>query len=162
MLDDAYEGGHAIPDIRAARASKRRKTAEALYSNNRLTESELRQQEVFHQQQVTSTLPSGTVVPGAPAWFGPAMAAVMEPVITRLVNISARQENATVVSQSDALQPIRNAAGDISPIFPATYGDLNALTNAQRRELLGFYGRPPNPASTRETRLKQLLGIRSL
>ena len=170
-LDATYQGGHAIAEIRAGRASKRRKLAEELYGHNGLTEQELGQQQVFYHQQVTSALPAGAAIPGAPAWFGPALAAAMAPIMApinaqlgninaQLGNINARQENATVVNQTDALQPIRNAAGNVSPIFPATYGALNALTNVQRRDLLVFYGRPAAPASTREIRLKQLLGIR--
>ena len=166
-LDDAYEGGHANADIRAGRASKRRKLAEELYANRRLTDQELGQQQVFYQQQVTSALPQGAAIPGAPAWFGPAMAAALAPIngqldniAGQLRNITARQENATVINEIDVLQPIRNAAGNVAPNFPATYGDLNALTNVQQRDLLIFYGRPANPAATREVRLKQLLGIR--
>jgi hypothetical protein len=166
-LDDAYQGGHVNAETRAARASKRRKTAETLHNNNSVTEQELGQQEVFHQQQVTSALPAGAAIPGAPAWFGPAMAAALAPINARLdnvvagqENIIARQENATVFHETDALQPIRDAAGNIAPNFPATYGALTALTHAERSQLLVFYGRPANPVSTREPRLKQLLGIR--
>jgi hypothetical protein len=177
-LDDAYQGGHVNAETRAARASKRRKTAETLHNNNSMTEQELGQQEVFHQQQVTSALPAGAAIPGAPAWFGPAMAAAMaaalapinarldnvvagqENIIARQENIIARQENATVFHETDALQPIRDAAGNIAPNFPATYGALYALTPAERSQLLVFYGRPANPVSSREPRLKQLLGIR--
>ena len=181
-LDDAYQGGHVNAETRAARASKRRKTAETLLNNNSVTEQELGQQEVFHQQQVTSALPAGAAIPGAPEWFGPAMAAAIDVALAgalapinarldnvvagqenmsgKLDNVLAKQENAVVLQETDALQPIRDAAGNIAPNFPDTYGALNALTPAQRSQLLVFYGRPANPVSSRELRLKQLLGIR--
>jgi Protein of unknown function (DUF3294) len=166
-LNDAYQGGHGNPHTRVGRSFKRRKTAEILHASNRITEQELGEQEVFHLQQATSALPPGAAIPGAPVWFGPAMAAALAPInVTlnnidaRLVNIEARQANATVLAQADVLLPIRNAVGNVAPNFPATLQDLNLLTDAQRSQLLQFYGRAANPAATRDQRLKQLVGIR--
>jgi hypothetical protein len=88
------------------------------------------------------------------------VAAAVGPVAAALRNIEAKQENATVLAPDDHLQPIRNGAGNVAPNFPPTLGDLISLTNAQRSQLLLFYGRPANPLSTRDRRLKQLVGIR--
>eukprot|EP00977_Amphora_coffeiformis_P004519 scaffold970_cov187-Amphora_coffeaeformis.AAC.4 len=159
-LNHAYQGGHVNAEIDAARASKRRKTAETLCSDKSLTEQELGQQEAFYLQKVTSALPPEVAVDGAPAWFANAMAVVMAPINAKLQNMAARQENAVVQHHSDALQPLCNADGNTPPNFPATYGDLNALTDAQRAQLLQFYGRSASPIATREQRLKQFLGIR--
>lgn len=166
-LNDAYQGGHLNPLTRVGRANKRRKTAEALRECNVITEQELGAQEVFLHQQATSALPPGAAIPGAPAWFGPAMAAALEPINGRLDtidgkldNIEARQANATAFSPADVLLPIHDAAGAVAPNFPATLQDLNSLTSVQRSQLLQFYGRDPNPVATRDQRLKQLFGIR--
>ena len=181
-LNDAYQGGHGNPHTRVGRSCKRKKTAETLHASNRITEQELGEQEVFHLQQATSALPPGAAIPGAPVWFGPAMAAALAPALAaalapihvrlnnidgrlnnidgRLNNIEARQANATVLAPADMLQPIRNAVGNVAPNFPATLQDLNLLTDAQRSQLLQFYGRAANPAATRDQRLKQLVGIR--
>ena len=184
-LNDAYQGGHESPHTRVGRSFKRRKTAEILHTSNRITEHELGEQEVFHLQQATSALPPGAAIPGAPEWFGPAMAAALVPInaaivasnvamaaalvpinVTlnnidaRLVNIEARQANATVLSPAGMLHPIRNAVGNVAPNFPATLKDLISLTGAQQSQLLQFYGHAANPVATRDLRLKQLFGIR--
>lgn len=150
-----------------------------------ISEQEFGEQVSFHHEEVrNAALPPGVAAAvaaaGAPAWFAVAMAPIMAPITTqltnmqgqlnniegqltnmqgRLTNVEARQANAMVFSQGDALEPIRNAHGNVPPNFPATLQDLNSLTSAQRSQLLQFYGRPANPVANREFRLKQLLGI---
>lgn len=169
-LTDAYAGGHAAnAAIRIGRASKRRKTAETLYANGSITEAEMGQEDVFHLQQTSSALPPGAVAAAndAPPWFGPAMAQALAPVNAQmaninaqLANINARQMNSTALSLDDVLHPIQDAAGAVPANFPASLRAFGNLTPLQMRNMLQFYGLPGNPAPTRESRLKQFMGIR--
>jgi hypothetical protein len=101
-----------------------------------------------------------TIGPAVTAAVGPAVAAAIAPLSMRLDNMDARfdsidarfgnmdarQVNSTLQVQGDELRPIQNAAGDVSPDFPTTIGNLNNLTHQQRSNLLDFYGLPRNPA----------------
>ena len=161
------------PDIEAGRAAKRCKRAGELNVDNSVTDPELGQQEAFRQQQVTAALPAGAAIPGAPAWFGPALAAGLAPlqanvnqinanvnqINANVLQIQSRQQNITVMHPTDTIQALANGAGNIPPNFPATLRDFTNLNNNDRRNLLVFYGLPPNPAPTREPRLRHFLGL---
>jgi hypothetical protein len=62
-------------------------------NSNIITEQERGQQEIYHLQQTTSGLPPGAALPGAPAWFAPAIAAALAPINVRLDNMNVRLDN---------------------------------------------------------------------
>ena len=159
-LDHVFGMGHPNGSARVGRSSKRLKTAQDLHNAGTVTDQELGQQEVFHLQQTISNLPPGAAIPGAPAWFGQAMAAALAPINNTLVNIQARQMNATTQDALDQIIPLQDNAGNVAPNFPVTRRGLENLTNPQLAALLAFYGLPANPAATRRNRFKQFIGIR--
>ena len=184
LLDDVYQGGHANLATQAGRASKRRKYAEELSAVGAVTDGELGEQQAFAQQQVTAALPPGAPIAGVPAWFGPALAAGMAPLLNQmqqmqnqmqqmqnqmqnqmqqvqltLNNVQARQRNSQAMHAADPIHPIGNAAGNPPPNFPADVQALNNLNQGQRGNLLQFYGLPVNPVATRESRLRHYLGL---
>lgn len=120
-----------------------------------ITEPELGQQEILHFQQVTSDLPVGTAIPGAPAWFGQVMVAALGPLNVQMDNINARRKLDSASFKLMCCSQLKTLQETLRQIFPATLGHLNRLTNLQRRQMLLFYGRRTAPANTRETLLKQ-------
>jgi tetrahydromethanopterin S-methyltransferase subunit G len=79
------------PSVRAARSSKRLGVARELHVVNGITEAELGEHEGFHIRcALHAAGPAVAVeeaianVPGVPPWFGPAMAAALQPVQAQL------------------------------------------------------------------------------
>eukprot|EP01127_Copromyxa_protea_P020270 TRINITY_DN6752_c0_g1_i2.p1 TRINITY_DN6752_c0_g1~~TRINITY_DN6752_c0_g1_i2.p1 ORF type:complete len:159 (+),score=24.75 TRINITY_DN6752_c0_g1_i2:177-653(+) len=100
---------------------------------------------------------------GAPAWFGPAVAAAVgpavvaavgpavaaaiAPVVAKLDQLSAKIANANAHNVADPLIPLPDNAGvlpvAVGHFVPATRAALDNLTIAQCDALLGHYGIVP-------------------
>ena len=159
LLNVANQGDHPnSADIRAGRAAKRRKRAADLSA---VGESRRRSSanNMFAPPQATAALPSGAAIPGAPAWFGPAMAVTLAPLQATLNHIEARQHNSQAMHAGGPIHPITDSAGNVPPLFLADVRALKNLNQNERRGLLVFYELPPNPWTTCESRLRHFLGL---
>mmetsp|Transcript_37973 Transcript_37973/g.78898 ORF Transcript_37973/g.78898 Transcript_37973/m.78898 type:complete len:133 (-) Transcript_37973:243-641(-) len=112
---------------------------------------------------------------GAPAWFGPALAAGLAGIRADIAdirgdiaeirgdiaNLTARQRNAVAVHQTDQLIPLNNGAGNSDPNFPPTIYALNSMNGPRLTTSLTFYGQPAGGAvEARRDRFKKFVGIR--
>lgn len=92
----------------------------------------------------------------APAWFAPAVAAVVQPLIQetvttalqpinkRLDRIEAKLSNSNAYDNQDALTPPTPAHRDDPPPahFPTAVGQLNNRTDAQCNAIMAYYNLP--------------------
>ena len=89
------------PNVRVARAAKRRKIAKMLLDTAMITEAEYGDHECFQSHCTASAI--GVIVGGdAPDGFGPAIALALAPVIERLEKIEARLDN--IESRLDTIE----------------------------------------------------------
>ena len=167
-LDLVVDVGAAGPaNVRVTRSAKRKKIAEGLFQNGSITEAEYGDHEAF-QARCTAAATGVVAGGGAPAWFGPALAAGLAPINAQLVNINAqlvninaRQSNAVAVHQNDILTPLNNGTGNPFPQFPATLQALNTMNGPALNAALGFYGLAAGgTVETRRDRFKKFIGIR--
>lgn len=96
---------------------------------------------------------------GAPAWFGPAMAAALAPVLDGVNDISAKMNNKDLRKRTDIVQGIRAAGGGVPPVFPCTVAHLDNMTRANALNLYQLYNLAyaPRPTTTKAQILKKLL-----
>ena len=148
------------PDERLEQATKRRKVARRLRDVGMITPAEYREHEVFHARCIAAA--AGVVADdGAPAWFGPALAAGLAPVLARLDTIEARQCNSVAMDIDDPLQAIMNAEGIAAPNFPGTLGVLIEMSEDQMNSFLTHYGQPVNEDERlKRQRMRKFIGMR--
>ena len=177
-LDTAIDAPAGPANVRVTRSVKRRKIAEVLLATGEITEAEYGDHEEF-QARCTAAATGVVAGGGAPAWFGPALAAGLAaglaPIHARLntiegrlnaidrqlVNNNARQTNSVAVHQNDVLAPLNNAAHVPYPNFPATLQALNNMNGPALSACLGFYGMAGGGnVEVRRDRLKKFIGIR--
>ena len=183
---DAHQQGPVTAATQVAQASSRRKCAEELYKSKPplLTQEEFGQQELHYFRVANHHLavPVGLAQAIAPinaqlnalgaqlntlanqqANLAQAIAPIhaqLNTLAQAMHNLNARQMNSTLVGGGEEpLEQIQNAAGAVAPNYPDTLQAFNTLDNAQRQQLLQFYGHPANPIHTCEQRLKRLFGI---
>ena len=161
------------PMVRVTRASKRCKTAESLLAVGSISETEYAQHETF-QAHCIATATGGAAGVGAPAWFGPAVAAALAAALApvnarltsiegRMTNIEARQANVVASDSEDLLQPLINAAGVPFPNFPGTYGDLLNMNDNEMSAFLAHYGLVPvddDDKTLKRHQIKKFIGMR--
>jgi hypothetical protein len=175
------------PSVRAVRSSKRLRLAENLHQLNRITEGELGEHEGFHARCAFNAGGGpGAEEAGVPPWFGPAMAAALQPVQdhlndlqgqlnnfenniearmnnfeARVNNFESRQINSVASDAPDPLRELTNQAGVAFADFPDTLEDLNAMNGNQMRALLIHYGIAPGVTNIgKMQKIKKFIGMR--
>jgi hypothetical protein len=175
------------PSVRAVRSSKRLRLAENLHQLNRITEGELGEHEGFHARCAFNAGGGpGAEEAGVPPWFGPAMAAALQPVHAQLNNLQgqlndlqgqlnnfenniearmnnfeARQINSVASDAPDPLRGLTNQAGVAFADFPDTLEDLYAMNGIQMTALLNHYGIAPGESNVDNMhKIKKFIGMR--
>eukprot|EP00897_Mesotaenium_endlicherianum_P000899 jgi/Mesen1/1080/ME000123S00255 len=85
---------------------------------------------------------------------------VSELINTKDGQHKARVFNSTSVREADPLEPLRNDAGALPPIFPTARRDFCSLTPDTVAELLEHYGLSQGPQDDSLERLAKHIGIR--
>ena len=162
------------PNVRAARAHKRRVVAEMLQSSGApVTDAEVGDHLAFEQQCIAAAWQGPGVAGPVPQWFATAVAGALAPIHASLAIIennqavmTAKLHNLAGERWTDPLQPVPNGAGLLPPPalrFPANRNDFRRLTGLQLSALLAFYGQPvPRRVPERRAMLRITTGIRSL
>ena len=165
-----------LPFVQRKPSDRRWAAAMVEHLHGRITLQEMGEQAAFATQESLAAIPGGAALPaGAPAWaiamntnvnnrFNQMNTNVnnrFNQIDARLVNVEARQVNATLTEPTDPISPIVDNGGNNPPaFFPQTLADLGNLTNPQILQLLQFYGLSTVPVATRHQRLCQYLGIK--
>ena len=154
-----------LPFVQRKPSDRRWAAAMVEHLHGRITLQEMGEQAAFATQESLAAIPGGAALPaGAPAWAIAMNTNVnnrFNQIDARLVNVEARQVNATLTEPTDPISPIVDNGGNNPPaFFPQTLADLGNLTNPQILQLLQFYGLSTVPVATRHQRLCQYLGIK--
>ena len=171
VLDAAYVGHNPNAATRAGRAAKRAKTSLDLHTSGGLvTIEEVGSQSIFATEAALAGVggAAAALPAGAPAWavaMNANLTAMNANMTAGFANINAKQSNAVASDGGDPIHPLTNNAGNqpLAAIFPNTFAELLALTNATNgpaHQLLLFYGLPANPSATRSLRLRKFLGAK--
>jgi uncharacterized protein YoxC len=125
LLDDAYGAVHPTQDDRIAGSIKRRKLAKTLLDNQRITNAELGQQEVFHLQNTLQGLPQ---VPGIPPALGAVLHNLDNTVQNLAIIVNNNHQNLTSIVNTNH-QNLTNDVQNLTNNVQNLTNDVQNVTN---------------------------------